>query len=133
MPRTSVDDQKQEAEDFGRRLSWVREMVGAIPTRLAADCGVDTSSIRHIERGQRMPSVHLLRTLCHVLRISPDYLLYGSLAGVDQELATKLKVAHPELNWPAASPAPDNRRNSPPNSARRPRIQQDVPSVAGAG
>jgi hypothetical protein len=50
MPRTSVDDQKREAEEFGRRLAWVREMVGATPTRLAADCSVDTSSLSVISR-----------------------------------------------------------------------------------
>jgi transcriptional regulator with XRE-family HTH domain len=79
MPRTSVDEQKEEAIGFGNRLRWVRELYGDSPTRLAADAGVDTSTIRYIERGQRMPSVPLLKQLVHVLRISPQYLLYGSL------------------------------------------------------
>ena len=122
MPRTSVEEKKEEVLAFGQRLLWVREMVTGNPTRLAADCGVDTSTIRYIERGMRMPSVPLLKMLCHVLRISPDYLLYGSLAGVDSELAAKLKAAHPELSWPASPPAPCNSRNSPPSSGRRPRI-----------
>ena len=129
MPRTSVDEQKEEALAFGKRLSWVREMMGDSPTRLAADCGVDTSSIRYIERGMRMPSLPLLKNLCHVLRISPDYLLWGSLAGVEPELAARLKAAHPELNWPA-SPAPGNNRNSLPNNDRRPRIRERPESVS---
>jgi hypothetical protein len=51
MPRTSVEEQKEEALAFGERLRWVREMMGDSPTRLAADCGVDTSSIRYIGGG----------------------------------------------------------------------------------
>ena len=129
MPRTSIDEQKEEALAFGERLRWVREMVSGSPTRLAADAGVDTSTIRYIERGMRMPSVALLKLLCHVLRISPDYLLWGSLAGVDPELAAKLKAAHPGLSWPA-SPAPDNDRNSPPSSSHRPRTRGRPESVS---
>ena len=34
MPRTSVDDQKQEALEFGRRLMWVREMNGRQPDQI---------------------------------------------------------------------------------------------------
>ncbi len=120
MPRTSVDEQKDEAIAFGNRLRWVRELYGDSPTRLAADAGVDTSTNRYIERGQRMPSVPLLKMLVHVLRISPQYLLYGSLEGVEPVLAAKLKAAHPELNWPA-SPTHDSAHNSPPSSARRPK------------
>ena len=126
MPRTSVDEQKEEAIEFGNRLRWVRELYGDSPTRLAADAGVDTSTIRYIERGQRMPSVPLLKMLVHVLRISPQYLLYGSLEGVEPVLAAKLKAAHPELDWPA-SPTHGSTRNSPPSSARRPKA-----TLAGA-
>ena len=120
MPRTSVDEQKEEAIGFGNRLRWVRELYGDSPTRLAADAGVDTSTIRYIERGQRMPLVPLLKQLVHVLRISPQYLLYGSLEGVEPVLAARLKAAHPELSWPA-SPTPGSTHNSPPSNARRPR------------
>ncbi len=130
MPRTSIEEQKEEAIAFGKRLGWVREMVSGSPTRLAADVGVDTSTIRYIERGMRMPSVPLLKLLCHVLRISPDYLLWGSLAGVDPELAARLKAAHPELSWPAASPAPDNSHSSTPSSGRRPTTRGRPESVS---
>ena len=130
MPRTSIEDQKEEALAFGRRLGWAREMVSGSPTRLAADVGVDTSTIRYIERGMRMPSVPLLKLLCHVLRISPDYLLWGSLAGIDPELAARLKAAHPELSWPAASPGPDSSHNSPASTDRRPKTRARPESVS---
>lgn len=120
MPRSSVDDHKKETEAFGRRLGWVRKMLGISPTRLAADIGVDSSSIRLIERGERMPSVHHMRSMCHTLRISPQYLMWGSLEGVEHELAASLKAAHPELNWPGTPTAHDSIRSSSMSSARLP-------------
>jgi transcriptional regulator with XRE-family HTH domain len=127
--QTPYEELKVDAVALGDRLRWAREMVSGGPTRLAADVGVDTSAIRHIERGARLPSLHLLQALCHVLRISPQYLLDGSLAGVDPELAAKLKAAHPELSWPA-SPGPGSDRNSSPSSGHRPKTHGRPESVS---
>ena len=131
MPRIGIEDQKQEALDFGRRLSWVRKLLEITPTRLAADIGVDSSSIRLIERGERMPSVHHMRSMCHVLRISPQYLMWGSLEGVEHELAAKLKAAHPELNWPGTPTAHDSIRSSSMSTARLP-MTPTVSTVPGS-
>ena len=73
MQPTPYEELKVDPVALGERLRWAREMVSGGPTRLAADVGVDTSAIRHIERGVRLPSLHLLQALCHVLRISPQY------------------------------------------------------------
>ena len=130
MQQTPYEELKVDSVALGERLRWAREMVSGGPTRLAADVGVDTSAIRHIERGVRLPSLHLLQALCHVLRISPQYLLSGSLEAVDLELAARLKAAHPELSWPAASPNPGNSRNSTPNSNPRPRTHEKPETVS---
>ncbi len=132
MRQTPYDQQEEDAKQIGERLRWVRELVDLTPTQLAADIGVDTSSVRHIEGGLRLPSLRMLMAICHVLRISPQYLLWGNLVGVEPELAAKLKAAHPGLSWPAASPAPENSHNSTPSSGQRPRIRGRH-SVAGAG
>ena len=124
MPRTSVDEQKDEALAFGNRLRWVRELM-ATAQRASPQMPASIPHYPLYRRGQRMPSVPLLKQLVHVLRISPQYLLYGSLEGVEPVLAAKLKAAHPELNWPA-SPTHGSAHNSPPSSARRPR-----PSLRG--
>ena len=129
MAAQTPKELKLDAVAFGERLRWARELVSGGPTRLAADVGVDTSAIRHIERGARLPSLHLLQALCHVLRISPQYLMEGSLAAVDPELAARLKAAHPGLSWPA-SPAPGNSHNSPPSSDRRPMTRARPDSVS---
>jgi transcriptional regulator with XRE-family HTH domain len=128
--QTAIELQKEEAKRIGERLRWVRELIDATPTQLAADLGVDSSSVRHIENGIRLPSIHMLMTLCHVLRISPQYLLWGSLEGVEPELAARLKSAHPQLNWPSAQPAHDNTHSSRPSSGARPRTRARYSSAA---
>lgn len=117
MPKTTYDMRKDEARHIGQRTKWAREEAGLTATELAADIGVDSTVIRVIERGARLPSLHVMMEICHVLRVSPQYLLWGSLVEVDQELATKLKRAHPELLWPAALQARVNNDNSASNNA----------------
>jgi transcriptional regulator with XRE-family HTH domain len=102
MPRTTIDMQKEEAKKVAARVRWARELADMTFTELGAAIGVDSSTIRHIEAGIRLPSLHVLMALCHTLLISPQYLLWGSLEGVDQETAAQLKSRHPELHWPAA-------------------------------
>jgi transcriptional regulator with XRE-family HTH domain len=123
VPRTTIDMQREEAKRIGQRLRWVREVVNATPTEIAADIGVDSTAIRQIERGARLPSIHTLMALCHVLHISPQYLLWGTLEAVDPELAAQLKRLHPELHWPSAAPTPDNMRNSSLSNAPKPKTR----------
>lgn len=123
MPRTVYETQKEEAKRIGQRTKWARELVGLTPTELAADIGLDTTAIRHIERGQRLPSIHVLMSLCHTLRISPQYLLWGSLEAVDPELAMRLKHAHPELQWPGAPASPPRNNSDQPYSAPKTRTR----------
>ncbi|HKW20960.1 MAG TPA: helix-turn-helix transcriptional regulator [Ktedonobacterales bacterium] len=123
MRLTPYEAQFDEAKLIGERLRWVRELVDATPTQLAADLGVDVSAVRHIERGVRSPSLVLLMTICHVLRISPQYLLWGRLEGIDRELAVKLKSLHPELILPTVPKDPDSTRNSRRSSGARPRTR----------
>ena len=132
MPRTTIDTQREEAKGVAERVRWARELAEATITELAADIGVDSTTIRHIEKGARLPSIHVLMSLCHVLRISPQYLLWGSLEGVDADIAVQLKARHPELYWPAASPAPGSTHNSESNTAHPPRIRARTPD-AGDG
>lgn len=117
MPRTTYEMKKDEAKRIGQRTKWARELAGMTPTELAADIGVDSTVIRVIERGARLPSLHVMMAICHVLRVSPQYLLLGSLEAVDPELALRLKREHPELQWPAAPQAPGHTDTSEQNTA----------------
>ena len=126
MPRTPFDEQKEEAKQIGVRVRWARELLDKTPTQLAAHMGVDASTLRHIETGIRLPSIHMLMSLCHVLRISPQYLLWGTLEGVEPELAATLKSRHPSLSWPSAKPAPGNAHRSPLSTSAQPRTRAAV-------
>lgn len=116
MRKTEIQRQKELAIGIAQRLALARELVGMTRTELAAACGVDASAIGHIENGARLPSIHLLMSLCHVLRISPQYLMWSSLEAVDPELAGRLKQRLPELSWPSVRPASDTLGNSTPSS-----------------
>jgi DNA-binding XRE family transcriptional regulator len=69
------------------------------PNRAAfcRDLRVDRTTLQKIEDGDRSPTVFLVVELSHRLCVSTDYILKGSLMGVDGELAARLIEAHPEL------------------------------------
>ena len=110
--------QKREAQRIGTRLKWAREILGYSRSELARELGIDPAFVTKLEQGVRIPSVFLVMSLCHVLHISPQYLLWGSVQGVEGELATKLSAAHPELRKPSAPPFPGKTRKS--QRAKRP-------------
>jgi len=92
--------QSAEAKRIGQRLRWAREGQDMSRVQLALHAGVDAKMIRHMEVGERVPSVFLAMSLCHILGISPQYLLWGILQGCEQELAARLAREHPELTIP---------------------------------
>lgn len=115
------DTISNEARAFGRRLAWARALVSGSQSQLARDVGCQRSMIQKIEAGQRTPSLYMLQSICHVLRISPQYLLSGSLQGVDGELAAMLLERHPEIRKTAVVPYPGRNHNSPLSTVRRTR------------
>ena len=123
VKKTEKQRQKELALGVAERLREARLLVGLSRTELAAACGVGESTIGHCENSIRLPSIHLLMSLCHVLRISPQYLMNGSLEAVDPELAARLKQRLPELSWPSTRPTHDNADNSAPSSGPRPRTR----------
>lgn len=118
MPKTTYEMRKDEARLIGQRTKWARELRDMTATDLASHIGVDSTVIRVIERGARLPSLHVMMAICHILSVSPQYLLWGSLVEVDPELAARLKREHPELQWPAARPVPDNHSTISRNNAQ---------------
>jgi transcriptional regulator with XRE-family HTH domain len=83
--------------EIGKRIKWARELVEPNRAAFARVLGVDRSTIQKIEDGDRAPSVFNIIDIAHRLRVSPDYILTGSLRGVDGELAGLLVALHPEL------------------------------------
>jgi hypothetical protein len=57
--------------------------------------------------GERAPSVFLVAQLSHRLHVSTDYIILGTMRGVDGEIAARLLEAHPELHSHNRTGSPD--------------------------
>lgn len=59
-----------EAEKWGRRIRAFRKLKGYTQEGFAKEIGVSVSVLGEIERGNRMPSDHLVETAAHALNVS---------------------------------------------------------------
>lgn len=91
------DDIATIQKDIGRRIKWARQLVEPNRAAFARLMGVDRTTLQKIEDGDRAPSIFNVMEIAHRLRVTPDYILLGSLKGVDGELAARLVALHPEL------------------------------------
>ena len=103
---------------IGERIKWARELVEPNRAAFARAMGVDRSTLQKIEDGTRAPSVFNVLDIAHKLRVTPDYILKGTLKGVDGELAAALAVRHPELDR-RTDMATDSGTYQPPKRPRR--------------
>lgn len=94
---------------IGQRIKWARELVEPNRAEFARAMGVDRTTLQKIEDGDRPPSVFNVMDLAARLRVTPNYILGGSMRGVDGEMAALLAVEHPEL---VAEAEPWGRRNT---------------------
>lgn len=83
--------------EIGRRIKWARLLVEPNRAAFARAMGVDRTTIQKIEDGERAPSIFNVLDLAHRLRVTPGYILVGSMQGVDGEIAGRLVRLHPEL------------------------------------
>jgi len=97
-----VDAESEETSHMpritlGQRIKWARELVEPNRAEFCRTIGVDVSTVRKVESDERGPGLGLLIRICHALRVSTDYAVYGSFNGVDPQLAAMLAARHPEL------------------------------------
>lgn len=113
-PQDTMENRKAR----GMRIRWARELVEPTRTEAARKLGIDVSTLRYIEDGKTNPGVYLTLKLCHSLRISLDYIVAGTLTGVDPELAALLVAHHPELTpyRPLNRKSDNSRTGSPANT-----------------
>ncbi|MGH2447585.1 MAG: helix-turn-helix domain-containing protein [Chloroflexota bacterium] len=114
----------------GLRILWARELVVPNRAQFARLCGLDTSTISKIEAGDRPPSIFNVLSFATKLRVDPNYVLSGSIRGVDPELLAQLVARHPELanRQRRAEDAP----GVPLETPIRPAAGQDIPRTARA-
>lgn len=82
---------------IGHRIRVARELVEPNRAAFARDMEVDRSTLTKIEAGQRAPSIFNVIDIAHRLRVTTDYILRGSLRGIDGELAALLSLSDPEI------------------------------------
>lgn len=105
-------DHTVQAKRIGQRIRWAREIAYPNRSEFARLVDVDPATIRKIEYGERLPSVLLVQLICHVLHISPQYVLWGRFDGVSNEMRVALQATHPELKKPCRPPVPGRRYKS---------------------
>jgi len=66
---------------LGQRIRIARKDCGLTGEKLAERCSINATYLRQLESGAKIPSLPLFISLCIELRVSPDYLLSGELAG----------------------------------------------------
>jgi DNA-binding XRE family transcriptional regulator len=98
------DDTPEKRQKRGMRIRWAREILEPNRLEFSRKLRVDNTTIRDIESGKTNPGVQLALKICHSLRISLDYIVDGSLTGVNPEMAAALVADHPELSPPRPQP-----------------------------
>lgn len=86
--------------NIGRRLRWVREVLGMTQEQIATAVGIDQTAWSAYEVGKRWPDLGTASRLIAKLKVSHAYLMDGSLEGVERNLAIQLAAYHPELVLP---------------------------------
>jgi len=110
----------QMQKDMGSRIRWARQLVEPNRAAFARKLQVGRTTLHKIEDGDRAPSVFLVAELSHKLLVSTDYIILGTLRGVDGEMAAKLLEAHPELRGHRGTDGPaSNGDGSSPRPRKR--------------
>jgi len=84
--------------EMGNRIAVRRKHLGISQNSLAERIDISKNHLSNIERGREKPSFDVLINLCNELRVTPDYLLMGSMhsQGVPQNLIDSLSLCTEE-------------------------------------
>ena len=82
---------------IGNRMRWARELIYPSQTVFANMLGIGRSTLNKIENGERAITLATLILAGNQLWTGADYLLYGDINNVHDELRKALLRLHPEL------------------------------------
>lgn len=84
--------------EMGRRIKLRRKELGITQEKLAEMLGVSPNHISGVETGVQNPSFGFFVDLCEILRVTPDYLLLGSMHAdsVSADIIDGLRLCSPE-------------------------------------
>ena len=86
---------------LGQRINTARKSRGLTSEKLAEACNINATYLRQIESGVKSPSLPMFVTICKELKVSPNYLLPGLVAGSEAE-----KIENLEKIFLEADPTP---------------------------
>ncbi len=86
----------KDKQGFGNRIKEMREQRNLTIEQAAELCDCSVSTWKQYERGERLPSVPKLKSICLVLKVKPEYIYGSELDGLQEEIAEveqlKLKI-----------------------------------------
>ncbi len=84
--------------EMGNRIATRRKRLKISQSQLAEQVGISSKHMSNLERGRERPSFEVFVALCNALRVTPDYLLMGSLhpQGVPKNLIDSLSLCTKE-------------------------------------
>ncbi|MGI5958591.1 MAG: helix-turn-helix domain-containing protein [Massiliimalia sp.] len=85
------------AENLGQRIAKRRKSLKIKQHILAEKIGISNNYLSSIERGKDRPSLDVFVAICNVLKVTPDYLLLGTMHSnnVPQDIMEKLRLCSP--------------------------------------
>ncbi len=79
-----------DRKPLGTQIKRARKQCGMTAERLAEACNMDTTYLRQIESGHKMPSLPMFVILCRELKVSPGVLLSDYLPAPEYEERDRL-------------------------------------------
>ena len=90
---TLLEEQKVDKKLFGTRINKARKDRGLTAEKLAEACNINSTYLRQIEGGKKLPSLPVFVSICAALKVSPAYLLADSLTYPEaQDMDTLLEL-----------------------------------------
>lgn len=92
---------KQQLIDMGNRIKNQRKELNIKQSELAEQIGISNNHMSTIECGTGKPSIDAFLNICDILKVTPDYLLLGSIHAdnVSQNIIDKLRLCNDDDLW----------------------------------
>lgn len=92
---------KQQLVDMGNRIKNRRKELNIKQSELAEQIGISNNHMSTIECGTGKPSIDAFLNICDILKVTPDYLLLGSMHAdnVSQNIIDKLRLCNNDDLW----------------------------------
>ncbi len=95
--KNEVSNLEQLLKDMGRRIKSRRKELKITQSELAEALDLSNNHISSIETGNQKPSLDTFVKLCNTLKVTPDYLLLGSMHAdnISQNIIDSLRLCNP--------------------------------------